>query len=154
MPALRVLGGQTGLGVLQGVLSLPKQSAGHRPAYSTIFDKTAALFRSMILNHPFVDGNKRMAVASALAFLYLNDEIVSATDAELVRLALRVASGKSRELSAIATWFERRTLALNEIESAIRRDSMTDLIASLPGRASLPNRPLLDLVVFMIREQL
>ncbi len=56
MPALRVLGGQTGLGVLQGVLSLPKQSAGHRPAYSTLFEKTAALFRSMILNHPFVDG--------------------------------------------------------------------------------------------------
>ncbi len=95
-----------------------------------------------------------MALASALAFLYLNDEIVSATDAELVRLALRVASGKSRELGATATWFDRRTLALNAIEQAIRRDSMTDLVASLPGRASLSNRPLLDLVVFMIQEQL
>ena len=47
------------------VFSTTKQTAGGRPAYPSLFDKAAVVFRSLILNHPFVDGNKRMAVASA-----------------------------------------------------------------------------------------
>ena len=57
MPVLVMLGGEEGAGRVEGILQLPRQTAGGRPAYPTLFDKAAALFRSMILNHPFVDGN-------------------------------------------------------------------------------------------------
>jgi len=146
MPVLSVLGGRAGEGVIRGVVALPKQTAGGRPAYPSLFDKAAVVFRSLILNHPFVDGNKRMAVASALVFLWVNEQIVCATDHELVAKALAVAQGLSdwKELSA---WFERRSRSLETIVRAISNGTVEELVAGLPGRASLKSRVLLDLLI-------
>lgn len=44
-------------------------------------------------NHPFVDGNMRVGLATALAFLRFNDVHVQATDDELVELVIGVAAG-------------------------------------------------------------
>jgi hypothetical protein len=104
----------------------------------------------MILNHPFVDGNKRMGVAATLDFLYLNDEIVGATDDELVALALGVATGDPRRLDALSRWFQERSVGLSNIEEAIRTGDVDKLIAGLPGRASLGKRPLLDFIVHIL----
>jgi prophage maintenance system killer protein len=60
LPSLQMLGGQAGADVLQGILELPRQTAGGASAYPTIFDKAAVLLRSVSLDHPFVDGNKRI----------------------------------------------------------------------------------------------
>jgi death-on-curing protein len=145
MPVLTVLGGKRGAGVLDGILSLPKQSAGGRPAYPSVFDKAAVLFRSLIQDHPFVDGNKRMAVASALLFLLTNGVVLAATDHELVEFALRVASGKGRPAwSGISQWIELRAVSQTEIEEAVRRDRLDELLARLPGRAGLESRGLLS----------
>ena len=150
MPVLTVLGGDEGRKALEGILALPKQSAGGRAAYPTIFDKAAVLLRSMILNHPFVDGNKRMGVAATLDFLYLNDEIVCATDGELVRLALGLATGHGRGLDALARWFEARSVSPAAIEEAIRTGGIAKIVGCLPGKASLSQRPLLDFVVHLL----
>ena len=150
MPVLTVLGGDEGRSALEGILALPKQSAGRRAAYPTVFDKAAVLLRSMILNHPFVDGNKRMGIAATLDFLYLNDEIVGATDDELVRLALGVATGDLRRLDTLSRWFEDRSVSLSAIEEAIRIGGVDKLISVLPGRASLRQRRLLDFVIHIL----
>ena len=63
MPALLYLGGEHGRQQLQSALELPKQTIGAKDAYPNIFDKAAVIMRSIILNHPFVDGNKRMALS-------------------------------------------------------------------------------------------
>jgi len=146
MPVLSVLGGRSGEGVIRGILALPKQTAGGRPAYPSLFDKAAVLFRSLILNHPFVDGNKRMAVACALVFLWVNQQVVCATDNELVTKALAVAQGLSdwRELSE---WFETRSRSLEAIAGAANNGTVNELVAGLPGRASLKSRVLLDLLI-------
>lgn len=61
-------------------------SALHRPRsgyYNDLIEEAAALWESLSQNHPFVDGNKRTALASTLIFLGLNDYTVSADSSTL-----------------------------------------------------------------------
>lgn len=147
MPALTVLGGPQGSGVLNGILALPKQSAGRKPAYPTIYDKAAVLFRSLIQDHPFVDGNKRMAVAATLLFLFLNRRVVGATDGELVNLALRTATPERPiDWEYVSRWLERRTVSGAQIVEAVEQGRVDELVRALPGRASLLKRGLLAMM--------
>jgi death-on-curing protein len=59
-------------GMLQSAVARPKASVFGEDAYPTLKDKAAALLHSLARNHPFVDGNKRIAWAAAWAFLRLN----------------------------------------------------------------------------------
>jgi len=152
MPILSVLGGRAGAGVIRGILALPKQTAGGRPAYPSLFDKAAVVFRSLILDHPFVDGNKRMAVASALVFLWVNQQIVCATDNELVTEALAVAQGLS-DWKELSEWFEMRSRSLETIANAVSNGTVDELVAGLPGRASLKGRVLMDLLIQAITQK-
>ena len=56
----------------------------------------------MDLNHPFVDGNKRMALATALVFLALNGWVIPSTDDELRDFTLDIVTGRHRQLDEIA----------------------------------------------------
>lgn len=63
------------------------------PQYPTLPAKAAALHYSLNTDHPYVDGNKRFALAAMETFLYLNGAQLVATDEEATQLALGVASG-------------------------------------------------------------
>jgi len=147
MPVLAVLGGEAGAGRLSGILELPRQTAGGRPAYPTLFDKGAVLLRSLILNHPFIDGNKRMGVACAAVFLDINGQILAATQSELVDLALEVAMGRKKDVDSIAEWLRDRSVREDAVEEAVKNDSVGELVSSLPGSAALSARPLLEVTV-------
>jgi death-on-curing protein len=54
--------------------------------------KAAALVHSLVLNHPFVDGNKRTAVLSTLVFLDLNGYVVRWDQQEALDFVLRLAA--------------------------------------------------------------
>jgi death on curing protein len=58
-------------------------------------------------NHPFVDGNKRMAAVVSETFLVLNGYALEASDAELVVAFLALASGDLTE-GELADWFRTR----------------------------------------------
>jgi death-on-curing protein len=61
----KILGGEPALRdhhVLESAAARPMASAFGEDAYPTLLEKAAALFHSLVLNHPFVDGNKRTAV--------------------------------------------------------------------------------------------
>lgn len=58
---------------------------------------------SILLNHPFIDANKRTAIVSMAYFLHLNGYTLEAEQKELVKLALKVAS-KKIDLEQIAKW--------------------------------------------------
>jgi len=81
--------------------------AGDEVEYHDFAAKAAALMHSLVLNHPFIDGNKRVAVAAAELFLTCNRQLLSATDDELEVLTLEVAQG-TIEAEAFAIWFRQR----------------------------------------------
>ncbi|MEX2369310.1 MAG: type II toxin-antitoxin system death-on-curing family toxin [Candidatus Paceibacterota bacterium] len=58
---------------LESALVAPSQSIGGSDLYPSIEEKAAVLFYGLVKNHPFGNGNKRMAAASLVLFLYLND---------------------------------------------------------------------------------
>jgi len=60
------------LNLLESAVSRPFHSVFGADAYPTIFEKSVALFHSLISNHPFHDGNKRTAVTAFYAFLLAN----------------------------------------------------------------------------------
>jgi death-on-curing protein len=89
------------LGLLQSALARPQ--TGY---YDTLWQQAAALLQSLGRNHPFVDGNKRVAFALAAIFLRLNGYrlVVGAAEGEAF-LIEQVIAGRA-ELEQIAGWLE------------------------------------------------
>jgi death-on-curing protein len=90
-------GGSLGIrdqGLLESALAMPEASYANEELHPTLFEKAAAYLFHLVKNHPFVDGNKRVALATALAFLAMNEVLIKATDDELVEVALGAAEGK------------------------------------------------------------
>lgn len=83
------LQGSAGEGRLWSALAQPQW-----PHHRTLQHKAAALHFHLNLDHPFLDGNKRFAVAAMEMFVDRNHATIFATDDELVDFSLRVASGE------------------------------------------------------------
>lgn len=82
------------LGLLEASLALPRQSFAGADLYPGLIAKAAALGFSLIQNHPFVDGNKRIGHAAMEITLVLNGmELTASVDAAEAAV-LAVASGK------------------------------------------------------------
>ena len=97
------------LGLLQSAVSRPRATFGGRELYPDIFQKVAALIESLTKNHPFIDGNKRTAIASAGIFLEKNGYLLETTQEELERFARRLAAGKVSFEDAVK-WFRKVSL--------------------------------------------
>ena len=100
-------GGAAGLrdrSLLLSALAMPMAGAGGVFVHVTLFDMAAAHPFHVAKNHPFVDGNKRTALACALTFLDLNDVTIHAETDELVALVEGVVLGRV-EKSEAALWF-------------------------------------------------
>ena len=69
---------------------------GGQELYPTLVEKAAALCFSLVMNHPFVDGNKRLGHAAMETFLLLNDFEVQATVEDQERVILSLAAGQMR----------------------------------------------------------
>lgn len=86
------------LGALESALAQPRATFDGAELYPTLEDKAAALGFSLILNHPFVDGNKRIGHASLEVFLVLNGFELRADVDGAEAMILGVAAGtKARE---------------------------------------------------------
>ena len=90
-------GGSSGIrdeALLDSALNGIFQTFDGKDLYPTKEEKGARLGFSLISNHAFVDGNKRMGVYIMLTFLEVNGIGIECTDAELVDLGLGVAAGR------------------------------------------------------------
>jgi len=96
------------ISLLQSAVARPESSFDGKDLYTDLVTKAASLMHSIIKNHPFVDGNKRTAITSASIFLLRNGFRVNASNRELERFTLNVAS-KDVELNEIAEWFKKHT---------------------------------------------
>ncbi len=90
------------LGALESAVAQPRMTFGGSDLYIDIAAKAAALCLSLIQNHPFVDGNKRVGHAAMEAFLLLNGCEIQAPAGEQEQVVLSVASGNlSRDNPAV-----------------------------------------------------
>ncbi|HUP49100.1 MAG TPA: type II toxin-antitoxin system death-on-curing family toxin [Thermoanaerobaculia bacterium] len=93
---IRRYGGRSGIrdiGLLQSAVGTVGATFAGTFLHTTLFEMAAAYLFHICRNHPFVDGNKRTALACALAFLHLNGVTVEAEPDDLYELVMRVASG-------------------------------------------------------------
>ncbi|MDQ3816661.1 MAG: type II toxin-antitoxin system death-on-curing family toxin [Acidobacteriota bacterium] len=88
------LAGIRDVGMLESALAQPLMTFGGEELYPTIIEKASALGFSLIKNHPFTDGNKRIGHAAMETFLILNAHEINASVDEQEQVILQVASGE------------------------------------------------------------
>ena len=81
------------LGLLESAVAAPEASFGGEYLHATLPEMAAAYLFHLSQNHAFVDGNKRVAAAAMIMFVYLNDRDIACSEDELVELTLGVATG-------------------------------------------------------------
>lgn len=96
---------------LESAIAQPQMTFEGVDLHSTLVSKAAALGYSLIMNHPFVDGNKRVGHAAMEVMLMLNGLQLSATVDEQERVVLAVASGAVPR-DEFARWLEAHVLNL------------------------------------------
>ena len=99
-------GGSSGLrdeGMLDSALNAPFQTFAGEDVYPSLQQKAARLCFSLVKNHPFVDGNKRISAHVMLVFLALNGIELQYTQIELSDVILQLASGTTHS-SDLLDW--------------------------------------------------
>lgn len=104
-------GGATGvrdLGALESAVGQPHAAFGGQDLYSDLLAKAAALCYSLVMNHAFVDGNKRVGHAAMETFLLLNGHEIQCGTDEQERVILQLAAGNLSR-NAFTEWVRRHT---------------------------------------------
>lgn len=101
------------LGALESAVAQPRMTFGGDDLYRDLASKAAALGFSIIQNHPFVDGNKRVGHAALETFLVLNGSELDAPVTEAEQVILEVAAGK-RGREEFLEWVRRRLRSVSE----------------------------------------
>jgi len=92
--------------LLSSALAMPSASFEGKFLHKDLYQQAAAYAFHICQNHPFVDGNKRTALATALVFLALNGAELEDPKEELYQLMMDV-SGKGKDKAVIAATFKR-----------------------------------------------
>jgi death on curing protein len=90
--------------LLQSAIAMPAAGFGEQYLHADLFEMAAAYLFHIVKDHPFVDGNKRVGIASALVFLELNGVGMKATNDALVEMVLAVVEHKMAK-AGIAEFF-------------------------------------------------
>ncbi|OGH91763.1 MAG: hypothetical protein A2534_04525 [Candidatus Magasanikbacteria bacterium RIFOXYD2_FULL_39_9] len=110
--------------LLESSLGMPKQTYGGKDLYETAVDKAVILYFSLIKNHPFQNGNKRVATTSLLVFLWINDFWLKVSDEELAKWAIDVAEFKDTPAFSREELFLKLKLWISEhLESSPKEEN-------------------------------
>lgn len=107
---IRLFGGSSGVrdvGLLHSAMGNVEATLSGVFLHETIFEMAAAYLYGICRNHPFLDGNKRTAVATALTFLDMNGTGVNAEEDEFYDLVIGVAEGRVSK-AAVAVFLQER----------------------------------------------
>jgi death-on-curing protein len=109
-------GGANGIrdiGLLNSALNRPLQTFDNKELYPTPIEKAASLIESILINHPFIDGNKRTGyVLMRLTLLSHNYDIIATQD-EKYSFVIDIASGKLK-FDTIVSWLSLHTFKKNK----------------------------------------
>jgi death on curing protein len=95
------------IGLLQSAVATAQASFGGKLLHEDLFEMAAAYLYHIVLNHPFVDGNKRAGAATAIVFLATNGIEIEGDEDGLVDLTVGTAKGEI-EKAEIAKFFRQR----------------------------------------------
>jgi death-on-curing protein len=98
-------GGIRDMGALESAITQPQMTFGGTELYPTIIEKASALGFSIVMNHPFVDGNKRAGHAAMETFLVLNRLEIKVVVDEQERVILALAAGEL-DRDAFTDWLQ------------------------------------------------
>lgn len=111
LKSIEDFGGAVGvrdLSLLESSIARPFQTFDGNDLYPTIIEKAAALAESLIINHPFIDENKRTGMAAMYSFL-LNSQIkLTATSNDLYQFIISISTGKIN-FDDIVLWLKTNT---------------------------------------------
>ena len=91
------------------------EAAAMRPQtgyYKDIFEEAAALMESLAMNHPFIDGNKRMAFFAADTFLRMNGYYIDCDDQEAYNYFMSLFESSSFEFEKLSVWIRQNSKLL------------------------------------------
>jgi death on curing protein len=111
---LKRYGGTVGIrdrGLLSSALAQPKMTAQKKYLHRTLFDKAAAYGFHICRNHPFVDGNKRIAFVLMDIFLQENGWELQASEEEAYETMIRLASDNLSK-NDLSTWLKAHSTKL------------------------------------------
>lgn len=105
-------GGISGIrdeGLLDSAVNMPKATFYKQYLHSDIYEMAAAYAFHIIKNHPFIDGNKRAGIETALIFLMINDIEIEINNEELYNLTIKIATSEISK-QEIAKVFREKTI--------------------------------------------
>lgn len=105
------IGGSTSIrdkGALEASLNRPYVTFDKIDLYPTVIDKAAALFESLIINHPFIDGNKRTAYVLMKFILFKEGVFIKASEKEKYKMVIAASKGELR-FDGIKLWLYSKT---------------------------------------------
>ena len=100
------------LALLTAAVARPQATFDGVDLYPDLFSKTAALLDSLVRNHPFVDGNKRVGITAAGLFLQMNGCRLTAANVELETFTLQVARSELA-LDRMAAWLRSHAVSMS-----------------------------------------
>jgi len=109
------LHGVRDIGGLESAVARPRSSVFGNDAYPTLIEKASAMLHSLILNHPFYDGNKRTAFAAVSLFLHFNGIYITGEHREIEDFVVWAAE-RHLAVEAIADWLAKHTKSRNSNE--------------------------------------
>ncbi len=93
--------------ILESCLATPFQTYGGKFLYLTLLSRASVLFYLMIKNHPFINGNKRIAVTTLFSFLFANKKWLIVEHQKLLSLAKLVAKSDAKLKNEIVKLIEK-----------------------------------------------
>src|ERR1700741_5340996 len=108
-------GGSNGIrdnSALQSALVRPFQTFDGKELYTSVLEKAASLIESILVNHPFIDGNKRTGYTLLRLFLLQNGIDIVASKDNKYEFVINIASG-TLKYNAILEWLHANTEKMN-----------------------------------------
>jgi len=110
---------------LESCLATPFQTFGKKSLYSSLVSKASILFYLMIKNHPFQNGNKRIAMTTLMVFLFLNKKWIKADTQELYNFTVWVAQSppklKNEVVKAVEKFMKTHMVRIDVIIDEINK---------------------------------
>ena len=109
--SIKDYGGAKGIrdiGLLESAISRPFKTFDGEDLYKTPLEKAAALGESLIINHPFVDGNKRTGMLGIFALLFEYGLVVKASEDQSYDFTIQISTGEIK-FDEIVVWLRNNT---------------------------------------------